>query len=301
VRNRLRSTFTGVGIAITVGVSAWLWLGGLDGLLTPTEKVNVVRQILIPQKQVELHLIAKAPGGDYIVAGTRKTDDYHAWAGRVNSRGEMRWEFTDEATESPQARTAGGDVFDEGVINSAVTLPDKSTLLCGTRPVAKHIIAFVVHLDSQGKVIDQRDVNPGKEGILLFGIHCVQWGDGAALFAPLARQTIGLGWLLKLDSHANPVWERFNEHFEARDGLETSDHHLVLLTNNLVLLDDAGNVVAHHDILDPVNPWLVHSLTTSSTIRLAINTSPANTKFIDFDQTLHILSKTNRRGMIIQA
>jgi hypothetical protein len=300
LKYKLPNAIAGTGITLTIlCASAWLWLGGLDRLLTPTEQFYLVRQKQIPQTHVELHVIAKAPNGDFIVAGTRKTDTYHAWASRVNPQGETRWEFMDEVPESPENRTANGSVLDEGLINSVVTLSDSSTLLCGTRPVAKHIISFVVHLDSAGKVLDQHDVIPEQEGLLLFGVQCVQWGDGAALFGTLVRNPVALGWVVKLDNHANPVWEHADEHFVARDGLETADHHIVLFSDNLVVLDDAGNMVAQHDILGPVNPWVVHPMTESTTIKLAIASS-GNTQFIEFDQKLHIVSKTNRRSMIIQ-
>jgi hypothetical protein len=282
-------------IVIAIGTSV-LWAGGLiHSRSPPREQFTVIRRVLIPQEHVEAHIIVSVPGGDFIVAGARNTADHHAWASRVNSMGQMRWEFLDKAPENSTIFRDGGS------FRSVVTLPDNTTLLCGTRPVERELFAFIVHLDVTGNVIEQRNVYPGEERRLAGGgIVCMRWGDGVAMLGgvygaikdDVVQPPKSTGWLVKFDSTANPVWEKFDDHYCADNAIENTDHHLIILCNSLGILDENGNVMASHEIDSAA--YLIRPLTASTRIRIGLPASPTSTRYIDYDLNFHVIRRTNQ-------
>ncbi|HEY2463312.1 MAG TPA: hypothetical protein VGI32_04590 [Steroidobacteraceae bacterium] len=290
------SSLAGLAIAIAIAVTVLSWRQ-VRLWLAPTEQIAITSQMRIPQTHVEAHLIVDAPGGDFIIAGTRKTDHYHAWASRVNSKGEYVWEFIDKVPDGlPSDIAQASYLLNQSKINSAVTLADGSTLLCGGRYMAdRHTIPFLVHLDAAGRFIEERDVIPGHQGdLLVSGIQCVRWGEGIAVSGGLSNP--GIGWLLKLDAALRPLWEKFGAEYSG-DAIEIDGHHLVMA--GLIKLDEDGNIVARNNVLGGQGPR-IRPLTPSSRIRLALMISPTKSLFMNFDQNLLLLSQRSEPSMRIE-
>jgi hypothetical protein len=110
------------------------------------------------------------------------------------------------------------------------------------------------------------------------------------LLTGLERSTHPTGWLSKLDSAGNILWDKYGDIYSSYDAMVSPSHQLFLLSVDehgmeILKLDDAGNVVARHDVPEGALSF-IHSLSPSSqTIGVCVTTD-AGVEILNFDPAL---------------
>jgi hypothetical protein len=109
-------------------------VGSASGVMLIAATTSVAREQLVIEKQVPLavghhvepYRVTRTSSGDVIVFGSNDQTDYRPWAARLSAQGEVRWEFLQGGPNGWEDRSVSGQRF-----NSALEMPDQSTLLCG--------------------------------------------------------------------------------------------------------------------------------------------------------------------------
>jgi hypothetical protein len=134
---------------VTMRKTFLLWALGLVGSMALTAKasgpLHIDRQItLSPGHRIEPKKISRASNGDLIVLGS---SDDKAWATRLTSTGEMRWEYL-------EAGPAGwNDTSSTQPFLGANEMRDQSMLLCGNKFINHTSTVMLVRLDKNGKLL----------------------------------------------------------------------------------------------------------------------------------------------------
>ena len=244
------------------------------------EDMRVVQQVaLSPAHKVAPYSITQASNGDFIVAGADNNGNYRAWATRVTKKGEPIWEFLDGSPDGWTDYSQNDQRF-----YGAVDLPNGNTLLCGIKRVETKIVAFLVRLGPDGKLIDERVLRPAHEGFP-GSMTCVALDDGVALLAGLAGTPIG-GWFTKLDGEGNFLWEKFGDQFGSTDAMPTQSGSLYSIGGNEVrAVDRQGNLLARYR-LPGSEQRFIHPVGQPSRVRISSMISTLETVILDFDLDL---------------
>jgi hypothetical protein len=248
----------------------------------PREDMKIVRQIILsPTHKVAPYLIVQASNGDLIVAGAAGLGNNRAWAMRVSKSGEPIWEYVDGPANGWTDYSDNHQRF-----YGAVDLVNGNTLLCGIKKIENKISAFLVRLTPDGKVIDERILQPGSEGFPTGGIQCVNTKDGVAMLSWLAVLPRGMGWLLKLDTAGDVLWEKFGDQFGNLDAMPADNGGLFVIGGkDVIKIDQEGNQLARHRLPDGDNKF-VHSVGAPKKVRISSVSSPVEAEIIDFDLDL---------------
>jgi hypothetical protein len=257
--------------------------GGATSAAVSAEDMEITRQIILsPAHKVAPYLIVKATNGDLIIAGAAGLENNRAWAMRVSKSGEPVWEYVDGP--------AGGwtDYSDTNQrFYGVVDLANGNTLLCGTKKIDNKISAFLVRIAPDGKLIDERILHPGSEGFPTGDIRCVRTADGVAMLSWLAVLPRGMGWLLKLNSDGDVLWEKFGDQFGNLDAMPADNGGLFMIGGqDIIKVDRKGNQLSRHRLPDGKNTF-VHAVDTPTKVRVSSQNSPAKAEMIDFDLSLH--------------
>ena len=201
-----------VAKALALGIIV-LW--STSSSSAPREDMKIIRQIILsPTHKVAPYLIVQASNGDLIVAGAAGLGNNRAWAMRVSKSGEPIWEYIDGPANGWTDYSDNNQRF-----YGAIDLVNGNTLLCGIKKAENKISAFLVRLAPDGKLIDERILQPASEGFPTGDIRCLSTKDGVAMLSWLAVLPRGMGWLLKLDNAGNVLWEKFGDQFNRLDAM----------------------------------------------------------------------------------
>ena len=250
----------------------------------PREDMKIVRQVILsPAHKVAPYLIVQASNGDLIVAGAAGLGNNRALAMRVSKSGESIWEYVDGP--------AGGwtDYSDNHQrFYSAVDLANGNTLLCGIKKIEGRISAFLVRLAPDGKLIDERILQPGSEGFPSGEILCLKTKDGVAMLSWLAVLPSGMGWLLKLDTAGNVLWEKFGERFNRLDAMAADNGGLFLIgAQDVIKIDREGNELLRLRLPPGADHKFIHPVGEPAKVRIGITLSTLKSEIVDFDLNLH--------------
>jgi hypothetical protein len=198
--------------------------------------------------------ILRADDGDYIVSGSVNLNDTEAWATRLDSHGNSRWQFIDGPADAWKNGASNLNRF-----NGALVLPDNSTLLCGTSHLPDHKpVVLLVYISTDGKLIKEIHLIPDGYEQASLG-SCFKWGDGFGLIgvareaSPDPRHPKFAGWLCKLRFPGTIVWNKFDNNFLSTDVIETPEHGLLIMTSNskgtkISRLNSEAVLEAQHDV-----------------------------------------------------
>jgi hypothetical protein len=256
--------------------------------------MKITHQIILsPAHKVAPYLIVQAANGDLIVAGAAGLGNNRAWATRVSNSGEPVWEYVDGPGNGWTDYSDNNQRF-YGIVD----LANGNTLLCGIKKIANKISAFVVRLAPDGKLIDERILQPGSEGFPIGDIQCLRTKDGVAMLSWLAVLPSGIGWLLKLDAAGDVLWEKFGEHFNRLDVMPADNGGLFLIgAEDVVKIDREGNQLARLRLPGGRNMF-VHSVDTPTKVRVTSQNSTEKAEIIDFDLNLHGSLHTTHLGNV---
>jgi hypothetical protein len=266
------------------------------------EDMKITRQItLSPAHKVAPYSITQASNGDLIIAGADSLGTYHAWATRVSKTGELIWEYLDGAPDAWTDYSKNSQQF-----YSAAELRNGITLLCGIKRAINStaLVAFLVRIGADGKLIDQRILQPAHDGMPIGGIRCLPSQDGVAVLSWLAVLPRGIGWFMRLDADGNVLWEKFGDQFGYVDAMPGENGGLFLIGGREVRKIDAeGNVLARHALPGDSQTFL-QSAGPPTRVRIAALPSALKTVIIDFDlnlkgplHTTHIGDIGTNRGL----
>ena len=243
-----------------------------------------------------LYHIVRADNGDYVVAGATNLNDTEAWAVRVDSSGRTRWQYINGSADSWKESASNQNRF-----NGALILADNSTVLCGTTHVEHKSRALIVHISADGKLLSKILLVPkGYEQAQLSS--CLKWGEGFALLGMVSEPSAGSqnanfsGWLCKLTSAVQIVWNKYDPSFQSSDAIDTPDHHLLVMTSNakgtMVSRVDANGVVVGQRDIPGSDAAFMHPLLPSPRVRVGYMVDTFQTEFVDFDQAMQGPART---------
>lgn len=231
----------------------------LNALISPdataASHIEVTREVLLesgqPAKPIAL---ARTQEGGYIVAGS--ITDSTPWATRTDSEGNVQWRYV-----APMEQWNPDMPLPQARYESAVTLLDDSTLLCGLKNLKDNSIAgLLTHIDKTGKVLSERLVYPhGDQSYQLNYLHkCLPWGAGVAVMGTadrysgttVPRHHESFLWLLKLDANGIIKWEKLIPNLGVLQALAMSNDDLVFTTGltDVIRLDPNGAIKAQRTI-----------------------------------------------------
>jgi hypothetical protein len=269
----------------------------------PTEHMSIDRQIrLSPAHRAMPYGISRASNGDLIVFGSIDQMDFRAWATRVSSNGEVRWEFLEGGASGWEDKTAPGQRF-----YGVVELPDQTTVLCGIKVEKNENLVVLVRLRSDGTVIAERIVRPKWDRGFVTGVTCIRWDDGVALFGGVSGVPRGTGWFAKLDAGLNLQWEKLGDQYVSRDIIAASGGGYFLVNTflpnpdgsktSLIKMASTGDVVSRHAFSDDDGPQLICPVQPRAEVRVALFKDTLKTVIVDFDDQLrgpkHVISLHN--------
>lgn len=158
-------------------------------------------------------VIIRTSDGGYIIAGA--LHDNQAWATRIDRNMKVIWRH--EVPHPSLTPAEGSSVYE-----SAVALPDDTTLICGFRDVGSlrepDVVGLLTRIDASGKVLEQRQVVPLDESSykLAYMRKCVITKEGITVVGD-ATQILGNGpvrsakqilWLLGLNRAGETIWQK---------------------------------------------------------------------------------------------
>ena len=193
--------------------------------------------------------------GSFVVVGGETLQNLRAWAARVESSGQVRWEFLDKA---------GSDSRDNRFFD-AVELPGGVTMLCGVKTIDSKPTAFIDRVNARGELLEEHLLKPVEEGYA-GSIRCFRWRDGVALSIGLGRILRPTGWLIKVDIEGKVQWDKYGDLYRGVDGEVTPGDQLWLLSNEgdglaLKTFDSDGNLLRQSTVAVPDGALrLVHAL-----------------------------------------
>jgi hypothetical protein len=187
----------------------------------------------------------------------------------------------------------------------AAELRNGTTLLCGLKRGIENgkLVAFLVRIGADGKLIDERILQPAHDGMPIGGIRCLPSQDGVAVLSWLAVVPRGIGWFMRLDADGNVLWEKFGDQF-GLEAMSAENGGLFLIAFNEVRKIDAeGNVLARQALPGSSQTFL-QSAGPPTRVRIAALLSALKTVVIDFDlnlkgplHTTHIGDIGTKRGL----
>jgi hypothetical protein len=176
--------------------------------------ITIAREVLLEEGvAASPRVIIRAVDGGYVIAGA--LHDNQGWATRIDRNMNVIWRH--EVPHPSLTPAEGSSVYE-----SAVALPDDTTLLCGSWDVgrlhAPNVVGLLTRIDASGRVLDQRQVVPlGDNSYKLTYIQkCVRTNEGIAVVAN-ATQILGTGpvrsskeilWLLGLSPTGEMIWQK---------------------------------------------------------------------------------------------
>ncbi len=256
------------------------------------EQMSIDRQIrLSPEHRVMPYHITRASDGDLIIFGSNNQVDFKAWATRVRPSGEVRWEYLQSGGNGWDDQSEKGQRYD-----TAIELPDHTTLLCGVKVVNFQRSVLLDRLGVDGTLIDERVIRPDWNKGSLTGFECVRWNDGIALIGGVSGFPSGTGWLAKLDWKLDLQWQKFDDLYVGSDVMETTGGGFFYLNtfqktstgsrNSLIKMGPTGEVMARHSFSDDDNPAPVYAVVPRSNVRMALFNDTLHTEIIDLDDQL---------------
>lgn len=277
-------------------------LGSFASVTASAEDMKITRQIILsPTHKVAPYSITRTSNGDLIIAGADSLGNYHAWATRVSSSGEPIWEYLDGTADSWTDYSKNSQQF-----YSAAELKNGGILLCGIKRAvdSTKLVAFLVRIGVNGKLIDRRILQPAHDGMPIGGIKCMAVDNGVMVLSGLAVVPRGTGWLTRLDPDGNVVWEKFGDQYGYQDAMPADNGGLYIIRGNeVVKIDAEGNLLAKHDLPGSEQTFL-HPPGLPTKVQIAAILSTQKSVIIDIDlnlkgplHTTHIGSFSTRRGL----
>lgn len=257
-------------------VMSGLLLGA--GCSQAPQDVKIVREEILSNVQAEE--IARAPDGDFVIAGSEKWEK--PWAMRVDAIGRVRWQYVFPV--AIQGRLARG-------FSGVAVLPDGSSILCAmaTRNQPRRI-GWIVHLSASGTELSRMTIEPKnlQPGDFFTLDRCLRWGNGVAVLGSVNRYRTN-GWLAKLDASGNVQWEKWGP-LGAYDAYETSDDELVLAVRfsdatRLQRVGPTGDVLAEGQVSGQAK--LVRPLMPADSVRVLSMQSDGPNSLWTLDMNLH--------------
>lgn len=221
--------------------------------------------------------LVATPGGGFVVTGS-------TWAVATDSNGRVRWRYP--YSGSDVVKTA-----DQSKFNSAATLNNGNTLLCGNERTAAGSAGLMVILNREGQLVEKRPMQPPGSG-QYYAVRidrCVRWDDGIAAIGGAAKDNAGIDWLMRLDGNGAKQWELIGRPLIGIDAVETTEHNLVMAstdvvtrTTTLVQFNQRGQMVSKKPLPGyPDN--VVRSAMPTSTLKVLTNIDRPNTEVVTLD------------------
>lgn len=257
-----KPVFAGRYVSVIGFVAIGLIAFGVAGGCSLKQKVRTVWAIEAGSKihSVDARSLTAMSDGSFVVVGGETLQNLRAWATRVESSGQVRWEFLDKPGNDPRDNR----FFD------AVELPGGVTMLCGVKTIDSKPTAFIDRVNKKGELLEERSFKPAEEGYA-GSIQCFRWGDGVALSVGLGRILRATGWLIKVDIEGKVQWDKYGDLYSAVAGKVTPGDQLWLLSNEgnglaLKAFDTDGNLLRKSTVAVPDGALrLVHALTSQIT------------------------------------
>jgi hypothetical protein len=288
-------------VAQVLSLAIVLW--SVASATASAEDMKITRQIILsPAHKVAPYSITRASNGDLIIAGADSLGNYHAWATRVSTSGEPIWEYLDGTADSWTDYSKNSQQF-----YSATELKNGGTLLCGIKRAAEStkLVAFLVRIGVDGKLIDRRVLQPAHDGMPIGGIKCIAGNNGVMVLSGLAVVPRGTGWLTRLDADGNIVWAKFGDQYGYQDAMPADNGGglYIIRGNEVVKIDAEGNLLAQHDLPGSEQTFL-HPAGLPTKVQIAAILPTQKSVIIDIDlnlkgplHTTHVGSFATRRGL----
>lgn len=259
---------------------------------SPSEAVHLDADTPISEegRPVLADSIISTVNGGYLILGATNGSDT-AWATRVGADGATSWEYRYGPSKDSWTTTNFTTNQFESRFYGAVALQDESVILCGIERRNRDSIAFIVHLDAHGKALKSRNLAHSEQG-LLNELKCVNWGGGVALVGNLARASGPIGWLVKLNSDGEQLWEKYDHRYGAVDLMSESEDQLFMIgfeggpTQEIVRIDESGAVTARNSLIPDAESQFVRSTQHSAAVYVTGDTSSGETHVIELDANL---------------
>jgi hypothetical protein len=292
-----------------------VWLIKLISVITLASCVSALAEQLVIEKQVQLspghhvmpYNVTRTSNGDLIVFGSNDQTDYRPWAARVTAQGQQRWEFLEGSPNGWEDRSVSGQRF-----NSALEMPDQSTLLCGMVNPNREPTVVLDQISADGKLLTERLIKPlDVRGFpnnvpadqLHFGdVQCLQTKEGMFLLGGVGTSgfigSVATGWLAQLDEHFNVKSQKFGDQFFGGPFMQASDGSLVSITSSfkkesgsrlwsLMRVTLSGEIIARHPLeYDDGSDYLIYPAVPTSGVRLALFRDTLHTEIVSFDDQL---------------
>ena len=154
--------------------------------------------------------------------------------------------------------------------------------------IENKISGFLVRLGPGGKLIDERILKPGSEGFPTGDIQCLSTTDGVAIVSWLAVLPRGIGWLLKLDTAGNVLWEKFGDQFGNLDAMPADNGGLYLIgAQDVIKVDREGNQLSRLRLPPGSDKKFLHPVGKPAKVRISSTLSIVKAEITDFDLDLH--------------
>jgi hypothetical protein len=252
----------------------------------PTEHLHIDKQIkLSPGHRVMPYSITRASNGDLFVIGSNDEMDYRAWATRLTSNGEVRWEYLEGGSDGWNDRSIHGQRF-----YGAIEMPDQTTLLCGVKVVDRRSTIMLVTLAKDGKLLSEKLLPPVRDNAVISLYSCHKRSDGIVLMGTVSGQPTGTGWMAKLDWHFSLQWKKFSNDFGNGEFIEAGDALTALgwfaKEYYVVKIGSDGDIIAK-GLLPEGEHHLVQGNATDPAVRI-VTMLPEfkHTEILDFDDHL---------------
>ena len=287
---------------VAKAMSSAIVLWSMAFITASAEDMKITRQLVLsPTHKVAPYSITRMSNGDLVIAGADSIGTYHAWATRVSKSGELIWEYLDGPADAWTDYSKNSQQF-----YSAAELRNGNTLLCGIKRAVNgtKLVAFFVRIGVEGKLIDERILQPAHDGMPIGGMACIAADNGVMVLSGLAVVPRGTGWLMRLDADGNVLWEKFGDQYGYLDGMSADNGGLFMIGGSEVIKIDAqGNLLTRHSLPGSSQTFL-HSVGPPTKVRISTMLSTVDTVIIDFDinlkdqvHTTHLDNISTDRGL----
>lgn len=97
-----------------------------------------------------------------------------------------------------------------------------------------------------------------------------------------------MGWLMKLDTAGNVLWEKFGERFNRLDAMAADNGGLFLIgAQDVIKIDREGNEQLRLRLPPGADHKFIHPVGEPAKVRIDITLSTLKSEIVDFDLNLH--------------
>jgi hypothetical protein len=207
--------------------------------------LQVERQLSFPEIHIQPRAITTDKDGNVVVVGSNVKQ---AFAMASDRYGTVLWQYP---------RTPDGRGGSESSFAGAIPLDGGNYLLCGYKSGPNNPVGWIVILDPQGSVVEERTMLPEGGVQFLKGDFsgCIKRPSGILLSGLTYQNDRGMFWIVNLDSKGKAIRDLVVRDYVAGDMAVSADGSLTLsrfdsgrLQMELVRMTSSGEITAKREI-----------------------------------------------------